>query len=86
MPDSTILPDAPLIRRGPYRFLSHPNYAVVVAEVAVLPLTFGLFGVAVAFSVLNALVPWVRIRAEARALAPVLNLSRRFEAAALKDS
>jgi len=65
-----ILPGAPLVRRGPYRFLSHPNYAVVVGEIAVLPLAFGLFGVAAAFTVVNALVLWVRIRAEGRALAP----------------
>lgn len=63
-----ILPGAPLVRRGPYRFFSHPNYAVVVAEVAVLPLAFGLFGLALVFSVLNALVLWVRIGAESRAL------------------
>jgi methyltransferase len=79
-----ILPDAPLIRRGPYRFLSHPNYAVVVAEIAVLPLAFGLLGVAAVFSVLNALVVWVRIRAEGRALAPVPSLSRRLDADSLK--
>lgn len=65
-----ILPHAPLIRRGPYRFLNHPNYMVVVAEIAVLPLAFGLVGVAIAFSVLNGLVLWVRIRAESQALAP----------------
>lgn len=65
-----ILPGAPLVRRGPYRFLSHPNYAVVVAEIAVLPLAFGLVGLAVIFSALNALVLWVRIRAEGQALAP----------------
>ena len=64
-----ILPGAPLVRRGPYRFLSHPNYTVVVAEIAVLPLALGLVGVAVLFSVINALVLWVRIRAEGRALA-----------------
>ena len=37
-----VLPGAPLVRRGPYRFLSHPNYVVVAAEIAVLPLAFGL--------------------------------------------
>lgn len=63
-----VLPGAPLVRRGPYRLLSHPNYAVVVAEIAVLPLAFGLVGFAVLFSVLNAGVLWVRIRAESRAL------------------
>lgn len=61
---------APLIRRGPYRFFRHPNYAVVVAEIAVLPLVFGAWQIALVFSVLNlALLAW-RIRVEERALAP----------------
>lgn len=63
-----ILPGAPLVRGGPYRFLSHPNYAVVVAEIAVLPLAFNLAPVAVVFTALNALVLWVRIGVERRAL------------------
>ncbi|MBX7197940.1 MAG: hypothetical protein K1X51_01030 [Rhodospirillaceae bacterium] len=63
------LPSAPLVRRGPYRFLKHPNYAVVVLEIALLPLALGAWPVAVLFSALNALVLWVRITAENRALA-----------------
>jgi methyltransferase len=62
------LPGAPLVKRGPYRFIPHPNYAVVAAEVALLPLVFGLVTYAVVFSVLNASVLFVRIRAEERAL------------------
>ena len=58
----------PLIRRGPYRWLSHPNYLVVIAEIAVLPLVFGLWRVALIFSVLNAAILTVRINAENRAL------------------
>lgn len=64
-----VLPGAPLVRRGPYRVLSHPNYAVVVAEIAVLPIAFGLPTYALIFSALNAAMLWVRIRAENRALA-----------------
>ena len=63
-----IVLDEPLVRRGPYRWMAHPNYAVVVAEIAVAPLVLGLWPVAVAFSILNALVLAIRIRAEARAL------------------
>lgn len=64
------LPGAPLVRRGPYRFLRHPNYVLVAAEVAVLPLVFGAWRIAALFSVLNlALLAW-RIRIEERALAP----------------
>jgi methyltransferase len=63
-----ILPGAPLVQRGPYRFLDHPNYAVVVAEIAVLPLAFGLWRTAFVFSLLNAGLLAVRIREENRAL------------------
>jgi methyltransferase len=60
--------DAPLVTRGPYRFMRHPNYALVVAEIAVAPLALGLERVALAFSLLNAaLLAW-RIRVEDRAL------------------
>jgi methyltransferase len=62
------LPGEPLVRRGPYRFLSHPNYVVVTGEIAVLPLVFGLEGYAALFTALNAAVLWVRIRAENAAL------------------
>jgi methyltransferase len=64
-----VLPGAPLIRRGPYRFISHPNYTVVAAEIAVLPLAFDLPVYAVLFTVLNAIVLFIRIREENRALA-----------------
>jgi methyltransferase len=63
-----ILPGAALVRRGPYRFLPHPNYVVVIGEIAVLPLAFGLPLFAVVFSILNALVLTIRIRAEGAAL------------------
>ena len=63
-----ILPDADLVRRGPYRWVNHPNYAVVVAEIAVLPLVFGLWQVALIFSLLNAAVLTIRIGHENRAL------------------
>lgn len=63
------LPGAPLVRRGPYRFVRHPNYLVVILEIAVLPLVFGAWVLAVIFSVLNAGVLYVRIRAEEQALA-----------------
>lgn len=62
------LPGEPLVRRGPYRFLPHPNYLVVVGEIAVLPLVFGLPLYALAFSLANAVLLWIRIRAENAAL------------------
>ena len=63
-----VLPDAPLVRRGPYRFVNHPNYWVVIGEIAVLPLVFGLWQVALVFTLLNAIVLAIRIRSENRAL------------------
>ena len=63
-----VLPDAPLVTRGPFRFVDHPNYIVVVLEIAVLPLVFGLWQIALLFSLLNAAVLTVRIGAENRAL------------------
>lgn len=63
-----IIPGAPLIATGPYRFLKHPNYLVVALEIAVLPLTFGLVVYALVFSALNAGVLFIRIRAEEVAL------------------
>jgi methyltransferase len=64
-----VLPEQPLVSAGPYRFLSHPNYAVVAAEIAVLPLALGLPLLAAVFTILNAAVLTIRIRAENRALA-----------------
>jgi len=63
-----VLPGAPLVSGGPYRLMRHPNYAVVVGEIAVLPLMFGLIGIAILFSLLNAAMLWVRLRVEHRAL------------------
>lgn len=63
-----VLPGARLVRHGPYRFLNHPNYLVVMAEIAVLPLVFGLWQTALIFSLLNSAILAVRVRAENRAL------------------
>jgi methyltransferase len=63
------LPGAPLVTRGPYRFVRHPNYAVVIGEIAVLPLAFHEPLVALIFTVLNlALLAW-RVHVENQALA-----------------
>ncbi|HVX76046.1 MAG TPA: isoprenylcysteine carboxylmethyltransferase family protein [Bradyrhizobium sp.] len=63
-----VLPGTPLVTNGPYRFLSHPNYAIVAGEIALLPLALYLPIVALIFTVLNAAVLTLRIRAENRAL------------------
>jgi methyltransferase len=63
-----VVPGETLVRRGPYRVLPHPNYLVVVGEIAVLPMVFGLWAYALAFSLANAAVLAIRIRAEEQAL------------------
>ena len=63
-----VVPGEALVRHGPYRFVNHPNYAVVIAEIALLPLVFGLWRTAIVFTVLNAVLLTIRIREENRAL------------------
>ena len=61
---------APLVRHGPFRFVRHPNYWVVAGEIAVLPLAFGAWEVALIWSILNALLLRHRIAVEGAALEP----------------
>jgi methyltransferase len=68
-------PGAPLVRRGPYRYVRHPNYLIVAGEIALLPLVFGEITVAVVFTILNGLVLALRIRQEDSALEPRRTLS-----------
>jgi methyltransferase len=63
-----IVIQGPLVRRGPYRFLAHPNYLVVMAETLVLPLVFGLWSLALLFAIVVGAALWVRVRAEDEAL------------------
>ena len=63
-----VQPGAALIRSGPYRFVRHPNYVIVCGEMAVVPLMFGAWALAVTASVLNLLLLRVRVRVEDRAL------------------
>ena len=64
-----IVPGAKLVRRGPYRYLNHPNYMVVVVEILTFPLIFGAWVTALVFTALNAILLYIRIREENRALA-----------------
>ncbi len=67
-----VVPGSNPVRRGPYRYLNHPNYVVVVVEILAFPLIFGAWVTALVFTVLNAAVLYVRIREENRALAEVV--------------
>ncbi len=63
-----VVPGRPLVRHGPYRFVKHPNYLIVIGEIAVLPLAFGLWELAILFSLLNAVLLVHRVRTEDQAL------------------
>ena len=65
-----IVTDTPLVARGPYRWISHPNYVLVVCEIAVAPMVLGLAWISLLFTMLNAAVLTIRIRAENAALQP----------------
>ena len=71
-----VVPGAQLVRRGPYRYLRHPNYVVVVVEILTFPLIFGAWITALVFSVLNAALLSTRIRVENRALADLAGQQR----------
>ena len=72
-----VLPRERLVARGPYRWLRHPNYAVVTGEIAAVPLALGLPLYALVFSILNAAVLAIRIPAENAALAAAASGSAR---------
>lgn len=63
-----VMPQAPLVRRGPYRWLHHPNYVAVVVEGFALPLVHTAWVTAIGFTLANAAVLRVRIRVENAAL------------------
>lgn len=58
----------PLKKNGPYKYFKHPNYLIVVAEIAVIPLIFHLYYTAITFSLLNSIILFVRIKEENKAL------------------
>ena len=66
-----VVPGAELVRRGPYRFVRHPNYLIVALEIPVLPLVFGAWPLALAFGLANLAVLAWRLRVEERALAGI---------------
>jgi len=62
------IPGFPLVKEGVYKYVKHPNYLVVIAEIAIIPLVFHLYYTAIAFTVLNAIVLSVRIKEENKVL------------------
>lgn len=64
------VPGKPLVKRGPFRIVRHPNYLIVEAELIVVPLIVGAWELAIVFGIANALVLAWRIRIEEQALSP----------------
>lgn len=62
------IPGYPLVKKGPYKFIKHPNYLIVIAEILLIPLIFHLYATAIVFSVLNGVMLYVRINEENKAL------------------
>ena len=73
-----ILPGANVVKRGPYKWLRHPNYVIVTTELLVFPLIFQAYFTAIVFMALNAWMLSVRIPAEERALREVTDYNERF--------
>lgn len=61
-------PNFPLVKKGPYKYFKHPNYIIVIAEIVIIPLIFGLYYTAIIFTFLNGVILVFRIREENRAL------------------
>lgn len=74
-----ILPGAKIVTKGPYRFIRHPNYAIVIIEIAMLPLVFQAYWTALIFTIFNALIISVRINIEEKALKEVTHYEDLFQ-------
>ncbi|WP_419956310.1 isoprenylcysteine carboxyl methyltransferase family protein [Neobacillus niacini] len=74
-----VLPNVDVVRRGPYRFIKHPNYLVVSIELLVVPLMFGAYVTACLFTILNILLLSIRIPAEEKALRELTQYEGSFE-------
>lgn len=73
-----ILPGASVIKKGPYRWLRHPNYVIVSVELMTLPLMFNAYFTAFLFTVLNLCILRVRIPIEEQALREATNYNEQF--------
>ena len=60
--------DLPLVKKGPYKYFKHPNYLIVIAEIAAIPMIFHLYFTAITFTLLNAIMLFVRIKEENKVL------------------
>ncbi len=74
-----VLPGACPIKKGPYRFMKHPNYFVVTIELAVIPILFTSYYSAFLFSIFNMILLWVRVNEEEKALSSLTDYAIAFQ-------
>jgi methyltransferase len=74
-----VLPNTTIVKRGPYKFLRHPNYTIVVLEILLIPLLFQAYWTAAIFSILNAFMLSIRIPLEEKVLISETNYNEQFE-------
>lgn len=67
-----VLPNSKPINKGPYRFLRHPNYLIVILEMITIPLIFGSYLTMIIFPIINAVILYVRIKTEEQALTDII--------------
>lgn len=80
-----VLPNASIIKRGPYRVMKHPNYFIVSLEFLIIPLLFQAYVTAVIFTILNAFILAIRIPTEERALKLLTPYEQAFEPTASNE-
>ncbi len=68
-----VLPGASVVKKGPYRFIKHPNYVIVALEIVLIPLMFNAYITAIIFTIFNLLILAIRIPTEERALTALTN-------------
>ncbi|WP_419393752.1 isoprenylcysteine carboxyl methyltransferase family protein [Cytobacillus praedii] len=73
-----VLPEGNIVKKGPYKFVKHPNYIIVAVELIVIPLLFQAFMTAIIFTILNAIILSIRIPAEERALKSLTEYKEAF--------
>ncbi|MEH7418228.1 isoprenylcysteine carboxylmethyltransferase family protein [Neobacillus drentensis] len=74
-----VLPNARIVRKGPYRFLKHPNYVVVGMELLAAPMLFNAYFTAILFTVLNTIILMIRIPIEEKALITLTEYDKTFQ-------
>lgn len=74
-----VLPNAHLVKKGPYKWIPHPNYLIVALEFAVIPLIFQAYFTAILFTILNMIMMFVRIPAEEAALKSIYQVEEKLE-------